>query len=133
MKYIAIFLRKIGDSNFQKIGQKKFKPTDEDIRFRKETIKLPKNPDTYTEKRKTYLFIDFTDKKYLSFHKNSMVLDPKMLDKFIAGSIIGQLIKVVRASMEEPNKWKFMPFIITFIIGAVVGYLFGTNPAFVGG
>ena len=62
-----------------------------------------------------------------------MIIDARMLDKLISQNIIGKLVQVLKQDMQEPNKWKILPFIVIFIIGCVVGYLFGTNPAFMGG
>ena len=47
MKYKAIFLKKMGNSNYQKIGEKDFKPTDETIIFKEHTFIIPQARDTY--------------------------------------------------------------------------------------
>ena len=133
MKYRAIFLKRLGKSNYKKIGEKGFKPTDETVRFKEHTFIIPKNVDSYSTNKNSYVFFDFDNSKILNFVKTDMGIDSKMLDKIICQNIIGKLISTLRTSMEEPNKWKIFPFIVIFIIGAVLGYLMGTNPAFIGG
>ena len=133
MKYKAIFLKKIGDSTYRKIGEKGFNPQDEKVSFKDHTFVIPKNRDSFETNKESILFFDFDNSKILNFIETDMGLNAKFLDKFLVRNMIGELLVKLRSSMEEPNKWKLMPFIVTFIVGCVLGYLFGTNPAFMGG
>lgn len=133
MKYKAIFLKKIGNSTYRKIGEKGFNPKDEFISYEDHTFVLPKNRDSFETNKECFLFFDFDNSKILSFIETDMGLDAKFLDKFLVRNMIGKLIQQLRSSMEEPNKWKLMPYIFTAIVFGVLGYLFGTNPAFMGG
>ena len=133
MKYKAIFLKKSGDSTYRRIGEKGFKPTDETVSFKDHSFVLPKSGNTLETNKISYIYFDFDESKILSFIETDMGIDSKFLDKLIVKNIVGKLIQQLRSSMEEPNKWKLMPFIVAFIFGCVVGYMFGTNPALMGG
>jgi len=133
MKYKAIFLKKVGDSTYRKIGEKGFKSTDKTVSFSDSTFILPKDRNSFETNKESIVFFDFDNSKILNFIKTDMGINAKFLDKLIVRDILGKLVRQLRSSMEEPNKWKLMPFIITFIVGCVLGYLFGTNPAFKGG
>jgi len=133
MKYKAIFLKKVGDSTYRKIGEKRFKPTDETVSFSDSSFVLPKDRDSFETNKESIIFFDFENSEILNFIKTDMGINAKFLDKLIVRDILGKLVRQLRSSMEEPDKWKLMPYIITAIVFGVLGYLIGTNPAFIGG
>lgn len=132
MKNKAIFLKKIGKTTYRKIGEKKFNLTEETISFKDHTFVLPRGENSYEDNKKSYVFFDFDNSEILSFVKTNMGIDSKFLDKLIVRNIVGKLIQQLRSSMEEPNKWKLMPFVFVFIFGLVVGFTLATNPALIG-
>lgn len=133
MKYKVIFLEKLGEKQFRKIGEKKFKP-DEDklISFKKKSCPLTPDMYSYIEKKKTYVFAVIEGSKITiaKFNEFGIGIDSEFLDKLLTTSkvgIIGQLVGILHLDTQEKRTdWaSAIKPIMWLLIGGIVGFLAG--------
>ena len=130
-KYKMIFLKKLGENNFQKMGQKKFKLNDEVVTFEDKTFPLSEKMYCYLDGKTSYVFADYDNEKIIKFNNSSIGIDAKMLDKLLTTSkigIIGQLMNSLKLDMKTKSDWKqYISPMLIFVVGAVMGYLAGAG------
>lgn len=130
-KYKMIFLKKLGESNFQKMGQKKFKLNDEVVTFEDKTFPLSEEMYCYLDGKTSYVFADYDNEKIIKFNNSSIGIDAKMLDKLLTTSkigIIGQLMNSLKLDMKNKSDWKqYLSPMLIFVVGAVMGYMAGAG------
>ena len=130
-KYKMIFLKKLGDNNFQKMGQKKFKLNDEVVTFEDKTFPLSEEMYCYLDGKTSYVFADYDNETVIKFNSSSIGLDAKMLDKLLTTGkigIIGQLMNSLKLDMKNKSDWRqFISPTLIFIVGVVIGYLSGAG------
>lgn len=123
MRYKAVFLIPYGDKNYKKIAEKRFDPEKDTISFKDKTFVIPKTGSSYITQKDTYLFFDFKKGSIISFIEHDFGIDPTFLDRLLLKNIVAQLVSKLRASMEKPQKYTFLPYVIAFVFGAITGYL----------
>jgi hypothetical protein len=136
MKYIAIFLRKIGEyennkskvkrPNFVKVGEKKFSPTDETITFDKDNS-YPVQLEAYSYQNKNTLFY------YYDYDTMDLIgletllkyeMNPKDLNKVTGKRVVEQL--VAGAKQVQGNPLIYILFPLGIGIGMLIlGYWMG--------
>lgn len=130
-KYKMVFLKKLGENNFQKMGQKKFKLDDEIVEFEGKSIPLYEEMYCYLDGKISYVFVDYDNEEVIKFNASSIGVDAKMLDKLLTTSkigIIGQLMNSLKLDMKSKSDWKqFISPMLIFAVGAVMGYLAGAG------
>lgn len=128
-----IYLEKLGEQNFRKIGEKKFNP-DEDkiIYWKNKTAPLTNEMYCYIDKKATYVFclVEGSKLSIMKFNLTSIGIDSEFLDKLLTTSkvgIIGQLIGAVHLDTnEKKSDWiNAIKPIMWLLIGGIVGFLAG--------
>lgn len=145
MKYLAVFLRKIGEykkikvdkkgektetktvrPNYVRVGTKKFKPTDEYITYQKDSS-YPIQLEAYSEQHKDTL-IYYYDYDNMSLIGLEVLLkykfNPKDLNKAVGKITVEQIIAGAKAVTGNPLAYIILP-IITLVAGLLMGYYFG--------
>lgn len=141
-KYIAIFVLK-EQGTFTKLGQRKFIPTNNSVRFKKRTFIIDTSFATYSVGLKQLFFIDLLngqtyldkDNKDIKEAKltkkqkeekakllklKNMNIDPEIADMLISRKIISQLTTNLSDTAMRIN---IMTLIIGGVIGAMAGYM----------
>lgn len=146
-KYIAIFVLK-EQGTFTRLGKKKFKPTNDCIRFRKRTFILDASFATYSRGLKQFFFIDLLNgQTYLKQDTNqddankklskkekrekqkeiarllklkNLEIDPEITDMLISRKVIAQLTTNLNNNAIGIN---IMTLIIGAVMGACIGYI----------
>ena len=124
-KMKAVFVKKIGENNFEEYKTKKIKETDETISIDNKTFPIPKGIYSMKRGRTLELYFDWENEKLLFFKEHGVLFDAKFLDKILSKGIIAQLVAKLRLSMEKPDKFSFLGKLIIPILCLVVGYLAG--------
>ena len=145
-KYIAVFVLK-EQGTFTRLGKKKFKPTNDYIRFRKRTFILDASFATYSRGLKQFFFIDLLNgQTYLEHEENqdkanvkltkkqkrekekeiakllklkNMKIDPEITDMLISRKVIAQLTTNLNNNAIGIN---IMTLIIGVVMGGFIGY-----------
>ena len=144
-KYIAIFVLK-EQGTFTRLGKKKFKPTNDSIRFKKRTFILNTSFATYSRGLKQFFFIDLlngqtyleqdnqdvantklTKKQKREKEKEvakllklkNMKIDPEITDMLISRKVIAQLTTNLNSNAIGIN---IMTLIIGVVMGGFIGY-----------
>lgn len=132
MKYKAIFLKKYGQNNYRKIGEREYDEKDITVTLKGKksteniTVPIPKLCDTYQTGKESFIFINADSREIITFTKTDLGIDFRMLDKLISQDIIGKLISRIKAGMQEQSgKWQFAIPLIFLAIGVLLGYLIG--------
>lgn len=126
----VIFLKPLGDKNWQKFDEKKFNPEENSISYEDKTFPLTSECYTYIDGKTTYIFADYEKEKIITFHAKDLGIDSKFLDKMLTTGktgIIGQLMDTIKADMKEKKTdWGTLgkPIVI-FVLGAVIGFFVG--------
>lgn len=127
--YKIIIVKKLDETHYRKIDEKKIKLTDEILSYKDKTIPL-KDASIFDDGNKTVAFWDYDNNAFIQLHNKPLRINAKFLDNFLTTSkfgIIGQLITAIREGMKEKKTdWGAMgkPIVI-FILGAVIGYFVG--------
>jgi len=146
-KYIAIFVIK-EQGTFTRLGKKKFKPTNNFVRYKKRTFILDISYATYSRGLKQFYFIDLLNgQRYLEkteqdkeieqtkkltkkekrekqkeiaeqLKLKKLDIDPEITDMLISRKVISQLTTNLTGGTNVMN-------IMTLIIGVVIGGLIG--------
>jgi len=144
-KYIAIFVLK-EQGTFTRLGKKKFKPTDDCVRFRKRTFILDSSFATYSRGLKQFFFIDLLNgQTYLEKNNQDVAdtkltkkqkkekekenaellklqnkkIDPEITDMLISRKVIAQLTTNLNSNAMGMN---IMTLIIGVVMGGFIGY-----------
>ena len=145
-KYVAIFVLK-EQGTFTRLGKKKFKPTNDCIRFRKRTFILDSSFATYSRGLKQFFFIDLLNgQTYLEQEDNEdkanvkltkkqkrekqkevatqlklkeLFIDPEITDMLISRKVIAQLTTNLN---NNPIGINIMTLIIGVVMGGFIGY-----------
>lgn len=142
MKYLAIFLRKIGEydrtirdksgihkltrPNYVKVGEKKFNATDETVCFDKDNS-YPVQIEAYSYQNKDTLFYYYDyDDMYLIGLETLLKynMKPKDLNKITGKRIVEQIVTGAKSVQGNPLIYIIIPLITTFV-GLLLGYWFG--------
>ena len=125
-----IFVRPIGEREFEKIGEKRIKKDEEAVTYKEKTFPLTSKCYMYFNKHLPHIFVDYENEKILKFHDKSIGINAKFLDMLLTTSkrgIIGQLMYSLNLDMKTKTEWgKFLSPVVIFILGAVIGYLVGS-------
>lgn len=127
IKNKIMILRKIGDKNYIKLGDAKFKDDDDLIKWKNHQIpKPPKNPYTFSTKKVNILFFDIDNKEYITFGSVELGLSTNFLDSLFNHKIVMQLAKAVKKASEKPTtNWDFIKNAIIYGVIFLVGFLLG--------
>lgn len=144
-KYIAIFVLK-EQGTFTRLGKKKFKPTDNYVRFNKRTFILDTSFATYSRGLKQFFFIDLingqtyleqdnqdvADAKLTKKQKRekekedakllklqNKTIDPEITDMLISRKVIAQLTTNLNSNAIGIN---IMTLIVGVVMGGFIGY-----------
>ena len=127
----VIFLKSLGEKNYQKIDEKGYNPKEDSISYKDKTFPLTSKCYTYIDGNKHYIFADYEKEEIIKFNKNGIGIDAKFLDKFLTTGkrgIIGQLMSTLKADMDKKFDWiTTIKPIIWAVIGLVIGYLVGSG------
>ena len=129
-KHKVVFLKSIGEKNFQKVGEKKFNPSEDTISYESKTFPLTSDCYTYIDGKTTYIFADYEKEKIITFTDKNIGVDAKFLDKMLTTGktgIVGQLMNAIKQDMKKESDWKqYLSPIMIFIVGALLGYFVGS-------
>lgn len=100
---ILVLVQKIGN-RYVEVDRIKYKKDEDLAENRKHAIPVPpKNPETFNSGKNSYLFFDVARKEYITFEKVELGLSTEFLKELFSRKIVGQLVKAVKASIEEPK------------------------------
>lgn len=144
MKYLAVFLRKIGEyqkkvkdsttgktstitrPNYVRVGEKEFKPTDETITFDKNNdYPIQLEAFSYQNKDTLFYYYDFDEMHLIGLDtllKYNM--KPKDLNKITGKRIVEQIVAGAKNVQGNPLIYIIIPLLTTFI-GLLIGYYMG--------
>jgi hypothetical protein len=135
MKYVAIFLRKIGEyenknkvkrPNFVKVGEKRFSSLDETIVFEKDnSFPVQLEAFSYQNKDTLFYFYDYDDMSLIGLEtllKYNM--KPKDLNKVTGKRIVEQIVAGAKSVQGNPLIYIIIPIICIFV-GLLLGYWMG--------
>lgn len=130
-KIKAVFLRKIGQNNYEEIHTETIKEkidTLDIVSYNGKTFPLPKEG-IFTAKRKRNIeiFFDFDNEKIICFKEHGILVSAEALDKLLFRKIIAQLVQKLRVSLEPIDKFSFLGKLIIPILCLVVGFFFGAS------
>lgn len=112
MTYYAVFMRKIGEERYAKIGQKKFNPEDKEISFDTGTYRIILQYYNFSTDKDKYYFYDMDTKEILSFDKFKNEKDkstPEDLDMVANRHVIRQIVAGLK-DFTGSNPWIFLVF-----------------------
>lgn len=136
MKYIAIFLRKIGEyennkskvkrPNYVKVGEKKFSPLDETINFKKDnSFPVQLEAFSYQNKDTLFYYYDFDSMDLIGLETLLKYdIKPKDLNKVTGKRVVEQIVAGAKTAQGNPLIYIIIPLITTFV-GLLLGYWFG--------
>lgn len=124
-KIKAVFVKKLGENNFEEYKTKKLKETDEEISIDGKTFLIPKNVYSMKRGKTVELFYDWENEKMLFFKEHGVLFDAKFLDKILSKGIIAQLVAKLRAGMEKTDKFSLLGKLVIPILCLAVGYFAG--------
>lgn len=136
MKYIAIFLRRIGEyekdkskvkrPSFVKVGEKKFSSLDDTLTFDKNNdFPIQLEAFSYQDKDKMVYYYDYDTMELIGLEvllKYGM--KPKDLNKITGKRIVEQIVAGAKSVQGNPLIYIIIPLITTFV-GLIIGYYFG--------
>jgi len=135
MKYIAIFLRKIGEyenknkvkrPNFVKVGEKKFSPLDETINFEKDnSFPVQLEAFSYQNKDTLFYYYDFDNMDLIGLETLLKYdMKPKDLNKVTGKRIVEQIVAGAKTVQGNPLIYIIIPIAVG--IGMLIlGYWMG--------
>lgn len=136
MKYIAIFLRKIGEyennkskvkrPNYVKVGEKKFSPLDETITFDKDnSFPVQLEAFSYQNKYTLFYYYDYDSMDLIGLETLLKYdMKPKDLNKVTGKRIVEQIVAGAKTAQGNPLIYIIVPIITTFV-GLILGYWMG--------
>jgi len=136
-KIKAIFFKEIGEKEYEKIGEKSFNETEDNVQFEGKTFPFTEKCILFLQLKRrhieTVVYYDYAKESVLKIDNTNIGVDAEFLDKMLTTGkrgIIGQLLNALRTDMEVKNNWQQLAKpIIIFAIGALIGYLIGSpNP-----
>ena len=115
-KYYAIFL--VGEAgSYSRVAKRRFRPTQEKIRYRKGSYIVDVSIPSYTRGLKLFYFYEKGKNTHLNFGKNTNTISPKVIDLILSQKIVSELTSNLGGSMKMQ--------IMTLIIGALMGGFLG--------
>lgn len=136
MKYIAIFLRKIGEyennkskvkrPNYVKVGEKKFSPLDETINFEKDnSFPVQLEAFSYQSKDTLFYYYDYDNMDLIGLETLlEYKMKPKDLNKVTGKRIVEQIVAGAKTVQGNPLIYIIIPLITTFV-GLGIGFWMG--------
>ena len=124
-----VILEKIGEKNYIKLGETKFKENEDLVNWKNHNIpKPPKNPYAFSSGKTNYIFFDITNKEYITFKKTELGLSTEFLEELFNRKIVSQLVKAVKkATQSEKTDFSVIKQIIVYAGCVLVGYLIGVS------
>ena len=124
-----VILEKIGEKNYVKLGETKFKENEDLINWKNHNIpKPPNNPYSFSSGKTNYIFFDVTSKVYITFEKKELGLSTEFLEELFNRKIVSQLVKAVKkATQSEKTDFSVIKQIIVYAGCVLVGYLIGVS------
>lgn len=124
-----VILEKIGEKNYIKLGETKFKENEDLVNWKNHNIpKPPKNPYSFSSGKTNYMFFDIINKEYITFEKTELGLSTEFLEELFNRKIISQLVIAVKKAINpEKTDFDFIKQIIIYGGCILVGYLFGVS------
>lgn len=142
MKYVAVFLRKIGEyknaktslkrPNFIKIGLKEFSPKDETIDFKENTsFGVQLEAFSYQDKDRLYYYYDFDSGDLIGLETLlNAGIKPKDLNKVTGRKAIEQLVSGANKVAGNPLIYMIIP-IVAFVAGILIDHFLISPPVIV--
>lgn len=116
-KYYAVFLVNQTGS-FSRVAKRRFRPTNQKVRYRKKTYIVDVSTPSYTKGLKIFYFYEIEKPEHMTFLKKDSVLSPKIIDMILSQKIVNELTTNLSGNALRMN-------LITLIFGALMGGAFG--------
>lgn len=139
-KVKAVFLKKLGENNFEikseknlnmsyeELDTKSVKDTDEFISYEGKSFPIPRGIFTLKTGKTIKIFYDYENEKILCFKQHSCLINAEWLDQLLHKKLIAQLVSAVKKGMETTTGNKtILQFIFVGIVCIVIGYFIGTT------
>lgn len=118
-KYIAVFVVK-QEGSYSKVGEKRFKPLDNSIRFMKKTYVIDVSIPTYINRSRLFYLIDINGQQLFFEKSEGNIISPEVVDMILSRKIITEL-----TSNLSGDKWKMSLLLVVFsaVFGGMLGFL----------
>lgn len=119
-KYICIFVIK-EQGNYNVIKKKRFNPSNNKIKLRKQMFILKVRYPTYVKGIKLFYFIDVKTGTQISFRKFTKITESHSLINLMLGE--GVIEELVNGLGEKTNVFNTIVFVLGVVIGALGGFI----------